>query len=520
MTTRAGESIRDALADTSRRLAAVLILLLFSTNVYRAWTQSITADEAFSFNLFLAGGPSHIFSSYDAANHVLHTIFCEASISLFGPSEFTLRLPSLLGGLFYLITAFRLCRYIFGGGWFFLLSFASIALNPFVLDYLSVARGYGLALAFFLWALYHAIRCLAERDPAAPELESRRLRRIAIGLSLSVGSNLAMAFPCAAVAVLLALALAADALGASGRAALSLQAGRFADHFAVPGAVIAFLILVLPLSHAEMSKYYYGAPDLATALESIVNSSLFYDHNTRLPLAQVYGEVLWFARRFVPLVMGAAGVALVFIGARWLRARALGKLSRLDQFLFWCGGTMLLTLAALVFANKVFGVLYPLGRTGVYWVPLFSLACFAFVRKLVRPAPVFRVLVSACLAGATVVLVQYALLFNTGYYEEWRYDASTKRLVEVIRARHAGEKEKIRIGADWEFEASLNFYRQIYSLNFIEPLDRTSPDGDYDFYVLLPRSAPLLKKRRLEVLYADPVAGVTLAAPQERPPRE
>src|SRR6266404_6914894 len=138
----------------SWRNSTWLVLALVAMNVYRAWTQPITTDEAFTYNLYIDGPAEKIFTYYDANNHVLHTVLCRVSVKLFGLSEFTMRIPSLLGGLFYLITTLRLCRYVFGDGWFSLLSLALLSMSPAVLDYMSAARGYGLALAFFFWALY------------------------------------------------------------------------------------------------------------------------------------------------------------------------------------------------------------------------------------------------------------------------------------------------------------------------------------------------------------------------------
>src|SRR5882724_9416362 len=126
----------------------LLLLALFAMNIYRARTQSITIDEAFTYNVFLDGPVGHIFTIYNANHHVLNTFLCKISLWLFGRSELALRIPSLLGGLLFMVTVLRLCRYAFGDGWFCFLSFALLTTNPSVLDYMSAARGYGMALAF------------------------------------------------------------------------------------------------------------------------------------------------------------------------------------------------------------------------------------------------------------------------------------------------------------------------------------------------------------------------------------
>jgi hypothetical protein len=87
------------------------LLAVFSVNVYRAWTQSVTIDEAFAYNRFLPGSWSNLIGPYDASNHVLYSSLAKICITLLGLTEFTLRIPSLLGGLLYLVVVFRLSRW-------------------------------------------------------------------------------------------------------------------------------------------------------------------------------------------------------------------------------------------------------------------------------------------------------------------------------------------------------------------------------------------------------------------------
>ena len=118
-------------------LAFALLATLFSTNVYRAWTQSITYDEALTYLEFVAPAFSKMGQVYDANNHVLFTLLAKVSIWLLGLSEFSLRLPSLLGGLIYFAACFQLSRLLFGSGFLFLMSVTALALNPYLLDFLS-----------------------------------------------------------------------------------------------------------------------------------------------------------------------------------------------------------------------------------------------------------------------------------------------------------------------------------------------------------------------------------------------
>ena len=53
---------------------ALLLAVLCLVNVYRASTQSITYDEAVTYDAFVVGPMSHAFTGYNANNHVLFTL--------------------------------------------------------------------------------------------------------------------------------------------------------------------------------------------------------------------------------------------------------------------------------------------------------------------------------------------------------------------------------------------------------------------------------------------------------------
>jgi hypothetical protein len=173
---------------------------------------------------------------------------------------------------------------------------------------------------------------------------------------------------------------------------------------------------------------------------------------------------------------------------------------------------MVLSLAAVVAAHALLGVLYPLGRTGIYWPPLFALATVFTLPWLWRARLPGKLAAASVCAVLAVSVGLFAASIRTGPIPEWRYDAGTKRVIRLLMARHASEPARhIRLGVSWPLEPSLNFYRQMYDLKWLVPVTRAAPDGEYDYYVLLPQDRALLKTRALEPLYSDPISEATLA---------
>ena len=112
------------------------------------------------------------------------------SIHWLGLNEFNLRIPTIAAAAIFFITTHRISSLFFGSRPWHLLSAITLAGNPYVLDFFTVARGYGLALAFFSLALLNVLTASRE-DPISP----RRLFRTGVWAALSFCSNLTFLFP-------------------------------------------------------------------------------------------------------------------------------------------------------------------------------------------------------------------------------------------------------------------------------------------------------------------------------------
>src|SRR5262249_34663367 len=122
--------------------------------------------------------------------------------AVFGLRESTLRFPSLVGALAYLILCYFLVRRLVGDTVLLPLSLALLAWNPLILDFMPAARGYILGLACILAALLFMDRTLALPlfDPG-DTLWRWDCAWASAFLALSVVANLSNIFPATALAV-------------------------------------------------------------------------------------------------------------------------------------------------------------------------------------------------------------------------------------------------------------------------------------------------------------------------------
>jgi len=513
--------------DSKTRTAPPLCVLLgiaipacvFAINVYRAAHQSITADEAFTYDWYIVNPWNWIFIVYSTNNHVLHTLLCRLSVTLLGTSELAMRLPSLLGGLLYLVFVYKLCRYLFRNQWIFLLAVAALTLNPFIMDYLSAARGYGMGLGFFIAALYLALRFFGDEADATP---GRRISFATVLLGLASAANLIFLFPAAALAGMLTVLRAADPNAGGWWQRLRWIAARVW----LPLALTAGLFLAIPLAHeVSGSLNKYGKDSLRDTTLSLVQRSLFHQYN-------VYrGDVIpgivtrWtgvLTDWIVPASMALLLIALAPPCFRWLKVRDPHRLGNLDRAYLVIGGVLALSLGLLVAAHYLIGMLYPLDRTALYLAALLTLAWMLLIEKALALPRLNRTL--GMLAGAPVAaaILLFVRGFTTSYYYEWSYDAGTKRIFHLLEKQNGfSSSRRMKLGVDWKLDMSLNFYRHMYRADWMAKVERDPPAeaGGFDYYVLLPEDEKTTRKLGLRVIYLDPISGQELKAPGERTAR-
>jgi uncharacterized membrane protein len=444
----------EATSTASIKTARWFLAALVAVNLYRAITQSVTPGEAWNYNRFIAPAWAEAFSRFDVNNHVLNTLLVRISTARFHLTELSLRLPSLLAGVLYLWVVYRLARRWFGGGLTFLAVIGLLTLNPLVIDAMSEARGYGMALACWMWALELMLESLES-------FSAQKLNLSAMCLGLSVAASLAFAAPaCALLVVCL--------LWSRGRA------------FALIAFLTAFVLLVIPLNHAEWNTLALGATSLRQTINELTALSL----GTSL---KVFGAIARVALALLALAALAAAIRY------WRRQdRAL---------LAFTGATLALTLVLLLVAHICLHTPFP-QEGAIYLIPLTVLPVTAAILKGKNKAAQI-----AFLSLSALLLARYLSEFPIGAYTAGSQFAGGRTLAKTLREKMG--RGSARIGVSLDAEPIMSYYRTRYRQGNWQLIERQPLAGSCDYYVLTPADAPLIEQRHLHVLYRD--AGLTLA---------
>lgn len=511
---------------TGFRLAAlVLFAALLATNFYRAATQSIVHDEALTWQFYLSGPASTIFQYYSPNHHFLATILFRISTSLFGQSEFAMRLPTLLSGAWFYWTVFRLCALILGDGWLFLLGCAALTLNPILLDFMVAARGYGLAMAGLFWALYQMLSWFRDRSVGTTDyLLRKRLWKAALGCCIAVATNLTLVMPVFILAITFCVLIAqaserrAPASGpVSPRASTNRKTKKSKPepgaeptspyapliHFIVPVVILAVaFLLAAPIDLARSEDFYAGSPTVMKSLTNLTESSFAY--GTTSALLSVEHISTNFALIFLPAIALAA-LIVAFLVSR--KSHSMVGRATLLASLAVVGSAVL-----LIGAHVVSGIPYPENRTGIYFIPLTMLAAFGLVRILGERPGLPRWIGHAIATVLLLAAVEFVAQWNVKSFLVWSYDADTKRVFSALEAAPKPPGQ-IRLGVSWVFEPALNYYRAVRNATWMAPVERDGFTGTRQFYVVSAADQADPSWSKLKQIYRGPVSGTLVAIP-------
>jgi hypothetical protein len=514
----------------ARLLAFAVLIFAFGLAVHRARTQSIAHDEALTYQTFLDSGVSHVLL-YTPANHVLFTLLAKPTVWLLGVSEFTLRLPSLLGAAVYLIATFLLCRALFGNGLMLPLSVALLSLNPQILDFLPAARGYSLGLACLAVALY-LFTTLVDRGEFNPDDKAwrRGCAAASVFLAISVAASLTNIVPAAC----LILSFSSVALG--GWQALTKLGERrlrvFAGYLIVPGALAGLGIMwpfLIQVRRAHAETNMGGTTD---AVRDIFNASFLYKwtDDVHASLGAVPSAPLsWQALlsdlgvyAFLPLLFCFVALGLVLV----TRAGAQSRTKHSAQCRMFAGGAV--GCVVLIFLlHTILKINYPFSRYCLFFISLFTIGAILTGREIYLRFPL-SVLKFAGVLVASVVLFDYVASLNTAYFRYNAYDRISRELFQTI-ANDAQPRglTSVRVGGTWWYEPEINFYRRRYKADWLLPYDikdrsyfwetpNSLVPADYDYFVFLPASDPGLTGPRVRTLFHDDKTQVTIIALDRR----
>jgi hypothetical protein len=457
----------------------LLACLLFAYVGIRAYVLPITWDEAANYLQFTRKGllsPFHFpFPHFGANNHFLNAWLTYLTTAAFGASEFTLRLPVLGAHLLFLYYTARLSSQ-FSVPLLRLSAFVVLNANPYLLDFFSLSRGYGLAYGLLAGSLWYLYQFFTTNHHSRYGLASIVFGIMAVTAHLTLIHFLISLLGLIVVASIL---LAPPGLSLDRRVSHALRVNAIAI-----AAVAVFLmpaLLVLRRLNRAGSFFYGGTTSFwKDTIVSVFNRSLYEKQYPAL-LTSSLGtpSLLWPSYVLGSIAILAVFLALVVAIRGLIKQIEPGKLYLL-ALVFLLGSCSL----ALIVQHQLLGVLYLTGRTGLYLLILFSFLLVVLANELSLSSKSWQYGLAMV---ALVVGVHTITCLNFQYALEWKLDADVKSMVkDIAAARDPAPTNKFNtdVGVNLEFVAPLNFYRAVAGLTWLNVADRKAKSHPLnDFYL-------------------------------------
>lgn len=483
-------------------LMAAGCLLLYAT--IRAATLGFTCDESAVFLDYIHTDRFALFDCYDANNHFLQTLLSSACDKLFGATPFSLRIPSLAALAayltFWLLLLARRTTGIPMAAWFI-----TILCNPFALDFFSLARGYAPALACLTAALWFNDRAQQATDQTRHPLFINALSAAA----LACLANLSFLH---AYLALLAAHVLSPLLPHPTRhrppSLRSITATVLAQVAPIRKHLLLHALLILPptINLRNQGALYFGGTTgfWNDSVGSLVRTALYSD-NPPAPLV-------------LAMLIAVASVPLAALPAALWHTRQPdphAHLTRLTHALLM----LLLCVLSTLTAHTLSGTPLLLERAALCLLPLFwltAVSLWTFLAAQTQCACRATRAIPVCLA--TLALLNLANAANITHTLSWRYDADTGNMLrDLAHLTNHSTTQPVRLGIPWNLEPTVNYYRTLRQLDWLEPATRNGITGHHDYYFVGPDDFRHIRLKKTTPLRHYPVSGNQLARSDQRP---
>jgi hypothetical protein len=404
---------------------------LWAFVAYKAFTIPVTHDEVATPIHYIRFSVWEIMMYPDPwpNNHILNTLLVKLNVFLCGTEVWAVRLPNVLAFGGYVFAAYQICTILFKKNHIlFTAGFTAFLFNPFLLDFFSLCRGYGLENALLLSSVFFYLNGFLQQK------ERFIWWSWVLAVLASYANFTALVFWCATT-ILTAVYITFF----TNKKLIFVKMGVLA------GLTLAYLALIYhPIRAMQTTNqfvYWKVGDFFQNTVVSLVKESLYGSNILGIP-TYYYGAS-------VVLLFFATGAYVVYL---W---RKNGSRVALQ---------LPVVLAFVVFAltflvNISQGILLHTpnlsGRTALLYYPLFVFLITSSLAHFNHYKPVLIKIIS----GVILVLGiwQMARTLNIHSVREWWFDASTFEVLKTLQKEPTSD-QKVSLQTSWQLYRSFQFY--------------------------------------------------------------
>lgn len=536
-------------------LPLLLLIIDFVYILIRATTLTLTHDEAYTFLYCI--NPRDYTDTFVANNHLLNTYLVLIFTSLFGNSELIIRIPALLGSIFYLIGTYKTSKLLFRDTIFLPISVVLLIFNPLILEFLPLSRGYSLALGLMVMGLY-----FFSKEIINDQVVLRNNYYSFIFLTLAVFAILTFLYVLLSV-IIVSIFIELGKIQKNKENNIISKNGKFTQKLQliltnminpiikpiiIPIIILALLgfFFLIPL-YIYSGGVYWGVADFnRTILSQIKYITQEYDyirHNyLEITILTIIYEVLFFLSTFIFISILIWKAKIVILNKRKLISDDK-QLLAITSLLFFTIGLLFLQFAIQSIINSIYlGKLYynanfPVDRTGIFLMPLFLLffiSLWYYVLNLIlneykkyktirtksENSRTLRNSKRMLLTKAGITQIYFCFLFTLLIFHSFcnlnlthtyycKPNAPIKTIAEDLIELNPDQSEK-DVYIPTFLEIPLLYYKERYGLTWLSTDHDYKQNYEYDFFILESYQIDIIEERDLTIIYYYPIGDVYL----------
>lgn len=441
-------------------LILLLSVLLIGFTFYKALFTSFTHDESFTYTYFVNSSFTDIltYKFVSPNNHLLNTLLMKFFGSCIGNSEIILRLPNILSHIGYIIFSFLIFRRL--NGWLILPLFALLNLNPYFLDFFSLARGNGLSYFFLLGSVFFFMEY-------SSSFQKKYYLFSILFAFLGVLSHFALLNYFLALIVVFNLWLIIRKPIRKEALKFNLKQWIRQNDINIIGIILLTALLYVPISKLVMyHQLFYGGERgfWIDTVGSLIKTSLYGCR---------YGML---TENIIKVFILMSLFGNVFLFGFFL-IRKEREFLQVNQFLFLIFLLLIFTVLINMAQFYLVGTKLLIRRYGLLFFPLFMLDfCFLMV-ALIRIVSLKYMVSAIIYLLASFVTFHTFSAFSQVNFLDWEYETDTREMVNVLRKeipKHSGD-DSVVLGITWVYSPTINFYKDIYNLKWLKATDKENP---------------------------------------------
>jgi len=343
-------------------------------------------------------------------------------------------LPNLLFFILYSFAVYRILKFVLKPGSVFFLPAAILFVNPYLLDFFGLCRGYGISTTFVLISAGLLIS----------------------GYSRKKEAHLWLSLVCAILASYANFSVLVFWVAVTGMVwfyFLTKNSGELKKLFK-PTLIIFFIsvlylaLIITPIQKMHSTdefQYWTSKGFYQETFKSLVH---FWRYDAEI----LYNINSNFYFGLIVLVI----LANLFYFLFKLK-KSNFSIQTIYQPVFVATAILLLTIVVNILQTKILETPNLFGRTALFFFPLLAIV-FTVAVSLVPPLKPRWLIKTVALVFGVIFLANFANRVNLKSVKEWRYDQNTLEVINYLKDQNNGET--ISLKTKWFFHPSFSFYTE------------------------------------------------------------